>query len=754
MDIRKTMTMAHWGVYEVETADGRLVDIRPWSKDPDPSPLGRSMKAADHASRVRTPMVREGWLEGGADRRRGQRGAERFVPVSWDKALGLVAAELDRVRREHGNEAIFAGSYGWASAGRFHHALSQVHRFMNAIGGYTASVNTYSLAAAEVIVPHVVGYSYDHVQREATSLPVVARHTRLLIAFGGIPLKNAQIQSGGQGRHVLRGWLDEARRNGCHVVNFSPLRADLHDEISAEWLPLRPNTDTAVMLGLAHTLVSEGLHDRSFVNRYTVGFERFRRYLFGEDDGQVKDAAWAASISGVAAGRIESLAREMAQCRTMLNVSWSLQRADHGEQTYWMVIALAALLGQIGLPGGGFTLGYGSVGSVGNGARRVKLPALPRLRNPVQSFIPVARITDMLLNPGEPFDFDGRRLRYPDIRLVYWAGGNPFHHQQDLNRLQRAWQRPDTVVVHEPFWTATARRADIVFPATTPLERNDIGGTSQDNVVVAMRQAIPPVGEARNDYDIFSGLAERLGAADTFTEGRDEMAWLRFLYQGLRERAVAVPDFETFWERGILEFEDEVPGQSHRILLDEFRADPDTHRLPTPSGRIEIFSETIAGFGYADCPPHPAWMEPAEWLGGEVARHFPLHLISNQPATRLHSQWDHGEVSQAGKVDGREPIRINPRDADARGIADGDVVRVFNDRGQCLAGAVVTDEIMPGVVVLPTGAPFEPADPREPGSLEQRGNPNVLTLDKGTSSLAQGPSAQTCLVQVEAVKTD
>src|SRR5699024_7133478 len=142
-----------------------------------------------------------------------------------------------------------------------HHALSQVHRFMSAIGGYTASVNTYSLAAAEVIVPHVVGHSYDHVQREATSLPIVARHTQLLIAFGGMPLKNAQIQAGGQGRHVLRSWLDEARANGCRIVNFSPLRSDMHDAVDAEWQPLRPNTDTAVMLGLAHTLVSENLHD-------------------------------------------------------------------------------------------------------------------------------------------------------------------------------------------------------------------------------------------------------------------------------------------------------------------------------------------------------------------------------------------------------------------------------------------------------------------------------------------------------------
>ena len=747
---RTTLTMAHWGVYEIDTLEGRIVAVRPWPGDPDPSPLGQSFLSNDHHQRIRHPMVRAGWLEKGPGGRRERRGCEDFVPVSWEKATALVADELSRVRSEHGNEAIYAGSYGWASAGRFHHALSQLHRFMSAFGGYTASVNTYSLAAAEVVVPHIVGHSYDHIQREATSLPVVAEHCELLLCFGGIPLKNAQIQAGGQGRHLVRGWLREARKRGCRMVNVSPLADDIAREFGAEWLTLRPNTDTAVMLALAHTLESEGLADRAFLERYTSGFEPFRAYLLGEGDGQPKDADWAERISGLPARRIRALAREMAASRTMINVSWSLQRADHGEQPYWAAIALAAMLGQIGLPGGGFALGYGAVGSVGNGTPRVKLPALPRLPNPVKRFIPVARISDILLNPGAPFDYNGQRMTYPDIRLVYWAGGNPFHHHQDLNRLVQAWRRPETIVVHEPFWTSgAARYADIVLPATTPLERNDIGGTSQENVVVAMKQAVAPVGEARNDYTILSRIAEELGIAKSFTEGRDAMGWLRHLYEDLRQRSNQAPDFNTFWERGILEFEDEIPGRSRRVLLSEFRADPVGHALPSPSGKIELYSETIAGFGYDDCPPHPSWLEPAEWLGGEAAGTHRLHLITNQPATRLHGQWDHGEVSQKAKIKGREAIQLNPGDAAARGISDGDMVRVYNGRGACLAGACLTDGVMPGVVVLPTGAPFEPEDPSTPGSLETEGNPNVLTLDKGTSRLAQGPSAQTCLVEVE-----
>jgi biotin/methionine sulfoxide reductase len=184
-------------------------------------------------------------------------------------------------------------------------------------------------------------------------------------------------------------------------------------------------------------------------------------------------------------------------------------------------------------------------------------------------------------------------------------------------------------------------------------------------------------------------------------------------------------------------------------MLESYRADPVANRLPTPSGKIEIFSSTIASFRYDDCAGHPAWYEPAEWLGSPLAKRFPLHLISHQPTTRLHSQYDHGAVSRASKVAGREAMTINPRDAQARGIRDGDVVRVWNDRGACLAGAKLDDGVMPGVVVLPTGAWYDPLVPGESGTLEKHGNPNVLTLDKGTSKLTQGCIAHTALVQVE-----
>jgi biotin/methionine sulfoxide reductase len=504
------------------------------------------------------------------------------------------------------------------------------------------------------------------------------------------------------------------------------------------------------MLGLAHTLLAEGLLDEGFLERYCVGFDRFRPYLAGEADGQPKDADWAGHIAGVAPDLIRALARKMASVRTMISASWSIQRADHGEQPYWMLVTLASMLGQIGLPGGGFGFGYGAVNNIGKWIRGFPLPTLPTGSNPTRRTVPVARVTDMLLSPGATFDFNGQKLTYPDIRCIYWCGGNAFHQQQDINRLLGAWRRPETIIVQDSWWTPTARRADIVLPAATTLERNDIAAAPNDRVWFAMQQVCPPLGRARTDFDIYADLAERLGVGAGFTEGRSERDWLSHLYETARatlaKMAIDVPPFATFWETGRLVL---PAAQRAPVLMEAYRRDPEKEALKTPSGRIEIFSERIDSFGYADCPGHPVWLEPAEWLGSPLAARYPLHLVSNQPRHRLHSQLDPGSVSRAAKVAGREPVRINPVDAAARGISNGDVVRLFNDRGACLAGAVITDDVLPSVVELSTGAWFDPTDPSAIGSLDKHGNPNMLTRDKGTSRLSQCSTAQTTLVQME-----
>ena len=741
-----TVHLTHWGAFEAVSDGERLTEVRPWRGDPEPMPLiGNVASAQHHPARIAVPHVRKGWLDHGPGAP--GRGDDPFVPVTWDMALDLLAGELRRVYRDHGAEAVYGGSYGWASAGRFHHAQSQVHRFLNCLGGYVRHVNSYSLGASTVLLPHVIA-DVNVLLNQATAKSVVAEHSELVVAFGGLSPKNAAVSPGGVSRHNARSWVSAARARGCRFVSVSPLRDDTPAEAQAEWIAPRPGTDAALMLALAQVLDADGLADTGFLDRYTVGYLRFARYLRGEADGVVKDPPWAEEITGVPAARIRELAHEMAAARTLVTVSWSLQRARHGEQPLWLGVVLAAMLGQIGLPGGGFGHGYGSASLVGEPAAQVSVPRLPQGRNGVPAFIPVARIADMLLNPGAAYDYNGQRLSYPDIRLVYWCGGNPFHHHQDLARLREAFARPDTVVVHDPFWTATARHADIVLPVTMSIERDDYGSGQNDRMFFPMPSLTRPHGEAQDDYSIFAELAERLGVGKDFTEGRTAMDWLRHLYEkwwgNLAERGRAVPSFDEFWASDGLE----LPVASEpQVAFADFRADPEGHPLTTPTGKIEIFSATIDSFGYPDCPGHPVWLEPDEWLGSPAAERFGLQLVANQPRSRLHSQLDVGAHSQSVKIAGREPVRLHPSDAAVRGLREGELVRIFNDRGACLAGLAVDEAVRPGVAQLSTGAWYDP-DPAVPGFC-RHGNPNVLTADRPSSTLSQGCTGQLALVEIE-----
>lgn len=697
--VRTRVTTSHWGAFEVETQGDRIVDTRPFKNDGEPTAIPNILPAAiHHRSRVARPSIRVGWLE---TRDRSGRGTDAYVEVPWDEALDIAASELDRVRKEYGNTVIFGGSYGWASAGRFHHAPGQVHRFLNTIGGYVSSFGSYSAGCAQAIMPHVFGVQFkDFTTGSEDSWPSIADNTETLVMFGGINPKNSQVNAGGITEHETAGWFERFAEKGIQCINIGPQRTDA--PAGCEWLPVKPASDTALMLALAHEIESEGLTDRAFIDRYTAGVDRFLPYLMGKSDGIPKSPEWASPLCGIAPDAIRQLARRMATTRTLITVAWSLQRAEHGEQPYWMSAVLASMVGDIGLPGGGVGYGYGAVGGIGKSIKQLSGMTLPQGRNPVEDVIPVARLADMLLHPGKHYHFNGARRPYPDIRLIYWAGGNPFHHHQDLNRLNEAWKRPETIIVNEPWWTATAKRADIVFPATTSYEREDIGRASLDDYLFDMPKLIPPVGEARDDYDIFSGLADRMGVGDKFTEGREAEDWLRFLCEEFSEdcssNGVEVPGFDELRKRNWVRLP--IKNRADEtFFLARFRADPEAAALATPSGKIEIFSETVESFGYADCPGHPVWLPPQEWLGNATEA-TPLHLVSPQPGDKLHSQLEAALADRPGARP--ETLLINPEDARTRQIENGD----------------------------------------------PNGNPNVLTLDVGTSNLGQGCSAHTALVDV------
>ncbi len=755
---REVLTGAHWGVMKAKVEGGRFVEAIPFAKDPLPTSLVEYTPDMVYSqSRIRHPMVRAGFLKEGPKSNSGKRGRDAFVQVSWDKALELVASELKRVRATSGPSAIYAGNPGWKSPGKLHSSSAALARLLNLNGGYTPAMGDYSTGAGQVIMSHVMGNM--EVYSQQTAWPVVLKESDLIVMWGSDPMTTLKMGWVLPDHYGYAG-LKKLKESGKKVISIDPFLSDSAQYLRADWIAPRPNTDTAILLAVAYTLEKEKLHDEKFLKDYTVGFDRFSEYLKGAEDGQEKTPEWAASISGLSAERIRELARQMSSSRTMIMGGWSIQRADHGEQPYWALVTVAAMLGQIGLPGGGFGFSYHYASGGAPSCNSAVPGGFSGGKSPdnMPEGIPVARISDALLHPGESIDFNGHQVTFPDIKLVYWAGGNPFHHQQDRNKMIRAWDKPETVIIQDQFWTASAKFADIVLPISTSFERNDLemGGDYSTRFLFPMHKVIDPLYESKSDFEVCAAIADRLGYKNQFTEGKNEMDWLRTFYDAAFKQAGAkgidIPSFSKFWESGVyVEFKKQKNSDAW-VRHADFREDPLLEPLGTPSGLIEIYSKTIAKMGYQDCAGHAKWYEPAEWLGSSKSESYPLHLLSPHPADRLHSQANHSKLREKYSIQGREPVWINDQDASVRGIQNGDVVRVFNERGEVLAGAYVTDRLRPGVVRLREGGWYDPAKPGVSGSLCKYGDVNVLTLDQGASSLSQANIANTALVQIEKFK--
>jgi len=757
-DSKEVLTGAHWGVMKAKVKGGKFIKATPFGLDPLPNSLVEN--TPDHvysSSRVKYPMVRAAYLKDGPKSNTTLRGKDEFVRVSWDTALDLVAKELKRVKDVYGPAAIYGGNPGWKSVGKLHSSGAALARLLNLNGGYTGASGDYSTGAGQVIMSHVMGNM--EVYSQQTVWPVVLKNSDLIVMWGTDPMTTLKMGWVMPDHYGYSG-LKKLRESGKKVISIDPLLSDSAEYLNAEWIAPRPNTDTAILLAIAHTLLKEKLYNQQFLDDYTVGFDKFSAYLNGSEDGQEKTPEWAEAISEVKAAKIRELARLMASSRTMIMGGWSVQRADHGEQPYWALVTVAAMLGQIGLPGGGFGFSY-HYASGGAPSCEAAVPGgFSGGKSPENTppSIPVARISDALLNPGKTIDFNGHPVTFPDLKLLYWAGGNPFHHHQDRNKMIQAWQKPETVIIQEQFWTASAKFADIVLPISTSFERNDLemGGDYSTRFLFPMHKVIEPLYESKSDYDVCAAIADRLGHKAKFTEGKNEMQWLKSFYDSALKQAVPkginLPSFSKFWQSGVYVEFNERSGAKNWVRHADFREDPLLEPLGTPTGLIEIYSKNIEKMGYKDCAAHAKWYEPAEWLGADLSKTYPLHLLSPHPSDRLHSQSNHTKLREKYTIQDREPIWMNNEDAAERSIKNGDLVRVFNGRGQVLAGAYVTKRLRRGVVRLREGGWYNPEKPGIIGSMCKYGDVNVLTMDKGASSLSQACSANTALVQIEKYK--
>ncbi|WP_419233614.1 molybdopterin guanine dinucleotide-containing S/N-oxide reductase [Aliarcobacter cryaerophilus] len=760
------LTAAHWGMLKLTLKDGKIIKSEPYQKT---SEIYNSLQYYTQdlvyaKDRIKYPMVRKSYLENPNNSKPELRGKDEWVRVSYEEAIKLISTELRKTKNERGAEGIFAGSYGWKSSGNMHNSRVLLHRFMNSIGGFTGSLGDYSTGAAQVIMPHVLGTI--EVYEQQTSWPVVLENSKVIVIWGANLMRTLKIAWTSTDEQGFK-YLQELKKSNKKIICIDPEKNETCTYLNAKWIPIIPGTDVAFMLGMAYQLLQTNNYDKKFLDEYTEGFDKFRDYILGKEDNIVKDTKWASKISGIDEQTIKELALLMYENRTMIMAGWGIQRAQYGEQTHWMIVTLASMLGQIGLPGGGFGFSYhysnggapttkgGKIGGITSTVNSTQnTGGSSWLEKTAKFSFPVARIADALLNPGKVIDHNGSKITYPDIDFVYWVGGNPLVHHQDTNTLVKAFRKPKTIVVNEIFWTPTARMADIVMPVTTSYERDDItmtGDYSNLNIV-PMKQAVEKQNEAKDDYEIFCDLAKEFGVFEEYSQNKTPLEWIKGFYNQaytqMEKVGTKIPTFEDFWrENRPITFE--VPQEnSEFVRYSDFREDPILEPLGTPSGKIEIYSKKIESMNYDDCKAHPSWFEPDEWLGMKN-KDAEFALITSHPNHRLHSQLNNTSLRDKYAVSNREPIFINTKDAKAKGIKNGDIVRVYNKRGEILAGAVITDDIRRGVVRVDEGAWYDPLERGKIGTICLNGNVNVLTKDIPTSKLANGNSSNTALVNIE-----
>lgn len=775
------VTAAHWGILKLTIKDGKVIKSEPWEKITKmDNPLQHYTSDLIYKSRIKYPYVRKSYLENPDDPKRELRGKDEFVRVSYKEALNLIAKELKKTREQKGISSVFGGSYGWKSSGNMQNSRTLLHRFLNVTGGFVGASGDYSTGASQIIMPYVVGSI--EVYEQQTSWENILKYSKYVVIWGADPLTTLRIAWTSNDQRGLA-YFEKLRESKIKVICIDPIRTDTAKFLNAKWISPRPNTDVALMMGMASHLISKNKVNYMFLENYTTGFNQFKDYLEGKNDGIKKDVKWASKICGVNEKTIKELAETFYDNPTMIMSGWGMQRAHHGEQPHWMLVTLCSILGQIGTKGGGFGLSYhysnggvptckgGVIGGINAGEigiwKNGKFKSLAKskedlnsaewLQNTASLSFPVARIADALLNPGKTIDHNGAKITYPDIDFIYWVGGNPLVHHQDTNTNVKAWKKPRTIVVNEIYWTPTAKMADIVMPVTSSYERDDItmSGDYSNMHIVPMKQAVLPVEESKDDYEIFSDLCRIYGkdVFNAYTQNGKKAKDLIKDYYNIALKQVKnygeafntpMPSFEEFWAKNEPIVFEPTNESLEYVRFSEFIEDPILNALGTPSGLIEIYSKTIENYNYDDCKAHPTWFEPIEWLGNATKK-MPFHLITSHPSKRLHSQLCHTDLRKKYTIQEREPLLMNFKDAKKFGIKNGDVVRVFNQRGEILAGVLVSKDIMQGVVRICEGGWYDPDE----NGLCKYGSANVLTLDLPTSKLANGNISHTVLVGIE-----
>jgi anaerobic dimethyl sulfoxide reductase subunit A len=643
---------------------------------------GYNMTREVHAAyRVTRPLIRRGERSGRGERGSAGRGSADFREASWEEALGLVARRLSELRDRHGVRSTLVLAGSGSCRGAVHNTSYLTQRFFGRFGGCTGTHGSYSSGAQSYVLPYIFGGA-------STGLdPATLDRSKLVLLWG------ANVVDTRFGCE-LEATLGRLRKRGTPIVVIDPRRSRTAERLGTMWVPVTPGTDTALMAGILFVLIRERFVDRAFVKRCSVGFERLEMYITGVSDGIPKDPRWASRITGVAEDRIESLARLYGAARpAALLAGLSIQRTLGGEEAVRMAVALQTATGNVGIPGG-------SPGcNVWGGLPRPRFERLEPAGDGDAGTVPVYRWADAVLGLVETPGLSGT------IRAIYTAGANHLATGSDVGKNRRAFSAVEFAVCHDYALTPTARHCDVVLPATTFLEREDVT-FPVGNYLFYSARAIDPVGQSRNDYDIYADLSARLGFERGFTGGLGASEWLeRFLSRS------EIPDPGEFKRSGIHDC-----GDHNRVGLAGFVEDPVSNALGTPSGKIELASE---GYASAGGPAVPCYRSYDRHPG------FPLRLITPHARYRINSQYAPAPWAAAREA---QELLMNPQDAEARRIADGGRVLVSSPQGRVTVVARLTGGIMPGAVCLLAG--MWPADDNP--DPDPNGAPNVLTTTEPT----------------------
>lgn len=777
---------------KLQVKNGTIVRVLP--DDTGTDELGtQSVRACVRGRSIRHRIYNPDRLKKPLKRKPGtKRGEGEWVEISWDQALDEITDKMKEIKSKYGNEAFYinygTGTLGATVSTSWPPDSTAFARLLNCWGGYLDHYADYSTTEITSAYPYFYGSWYS-----SNSLDDAA-NSKLQVMFGNNPLET-RMSGGG----LTFAAQQTKKASGVRTIIIDPRYSETAVDLADDWVALRPGTDAALIAGMIHVMLKENLHDQAFLDKYCIGFDEahmpegapanasYRSYIEGKKDGVEKTPEWAAEITGVPADKIRQLAREIATEKPCaITQGWGPQRHANGENTSRAIFLLTCVTGNIGIKGGGNGSREGGVGiGVGN--------PMASVANPSMKIISVFSWLDAI-DHGEKMDtFNSGVMEKPekgvrDFKVPVDDNGNPTNTKLDVP-IKMVWQYGGNSIVNQTGdnntsveilsddskcelivncdiqMTASCRYSDYVLPGTSTAEEMDFhpgaNGTPMAYGIMSS-QAIEPLYECKDVYTICSEIAKRLGVEKEFTEGKDREDWLRQAIDEAREEDPELPTYEEWKKQGIYR-----RNQGATIGMKDFRDDPEANPLPTPSGKIEIYSlrlEQMAKKWTFDefsekhegdrLVPLPEYVETWDGQASTKEGKYPLQCIGHHFKGRTHSSYGNVDWLREAHI---QTIWINPLDANARGIKNGDMVFAYNDRGTVRVEAKVTTRIAPGVVSLPQGAWYHPVPATEvkpPAKANQDlpvdigGNTNTLS-SLHPSPLAHGNAVHTITVEIE-----